>query len=65
MIVSLAFLPWDTFLQKKEMAMLHRNSRRRSGATTVEMAVILPAVILFLLLQRRFVEGMTAGGLKV
>jgi raffinose/stachyose/melibiose transport system permease protein len=27
--------------------------------------MILPAVILFLLLQRRFVEGMTAGGLKV
>jgi raffinose/stachyose/melibiose transport system permease protein len=26
--------------------------------------MILPAVILFLLLQRRFVEGMTAGGLK-
>ena len=27
--------------------------------------MILPAVVLFLLLQRRFVEGMTAGGLKV
>jgi raffinose/stachyose/melibiose transport system permease protein len=27
--------------------------------------MILPAVILFLVLQRRFVEGMTAGGLKV
>jgi raffinose/stachyose/melibiose transport system permease protein len=27
--------------------------------------MILPAVILFLLLQRRFVEGMTVGGLKV
>jgi raffinose/stachyose/melibiose transport system permease protein len=27
--------------------------------------MILPAVILFLLLQRRFVEGMTAGGLKM
>src|SRR5205807_1709413 len=51
-------LPWDTFLQKEEMAMLHRNSRRRSGATTVEMAVILPAVILLLF-------GLIVGGMGI
>ncbi len=35
-----------------------------AAATAAATIMILPAMILFLLLQRRFVEGMTAGGVR-
>ncbi|HVA88923.1 MAG TPA: carbohydrate ABC transporter permease, partial [Chloroflexota bacterium] len=35
-----------------------------AGATAAATIMILPAMILFLLLQRRFVAGLTAGGVR-
>lgn len=35
-----------------------------AGISAAGVMMIAPAMILFLLLQRRFIEGMVAGGLK-
>lgn len=66
------FLFTLTFLQKTELKPVstslfefqERFSRDWGLTSTGSVIMVLPVIILFLLLQRRFIEELTQGGLK-
>lgn len=66
------FLFAVTFLQKPELkpistsllAFQTRYSRDWGLTSAASMIMVLPIIVLFLLLQRQFIEGLTRGGLK-
>lgn len=76
LVVGLAvwneFLFAVTFLQREELkpiatsvqAFQSRYQRDWGLTSAASMIMVLPIVILFLLLQRQFIEGLTRGGLK-
>jgi raffinose/stachyose/melibiose transport system permease protein len=76
LVVGLAvwndFLFAVTFLQREELKPIAtsvqsfqtRYSRDWGLTSAASMIMVLPIVVLFLLLQRQFIEGLTRGGLK-
>ena len=67
------FLYAVTLLQSNNevtVALTYQNFTQRFTANLAEqiaagLLLVLPIVVLYLLLQRRFIEGMTSGGLKL
>jgi raffinose/stachyose/melibiose transport system permease protein len=67
------FLYAVTFLQSNNevtVALTYQNFTQRFTSNVAEqnaagLLLVLPIVVLYLLLQRRFIEGMTSGGLKL
>ena len=61
-----------TFLHRAEVkpvstslyAFVSRFERQWGRTSTASMMMVVPVIILFLLLQRQFIEGLTQGGLK-
>lgn len=66
------FLFAQTFMPRPELntvatslaAFQRRGGRQRGLTNAAPVIMITPVIVLFLVLQRRFIQGLTQGGLK-